>query len=195
MPGGPGMPGVGPGYTPGLGPDQPLLPVAQRFRVVLFSGATQVAASDQPLDAGNISNGWAPIMIPLAAFRGSGGAPANWGGFRLTRMLLFGDRPDNFYVGNISLEQTERAIARVSAGEDMEIYEGDTAEFKGEADGAGLKFSWDFNAEDGIQDDVIGEKVFYRFRKAGTYTVTLTVSDPNGVMPAVTDKITVTVNG
>jgi PKD repeat protein len=111
-------------------------------------------------------------------------------------MLFFGDVPDNFYIGDISLVQTDLNITDVSAGEEQEIAEGDVADFTGAASGgAGLKFSWDFDSEDGVHEDAIGKKVSFRYRKAGTYTVTLTVSDPTGVMKPVSKTTVVKVNG
>jgi hypothetical protein len=168
----------------------------KRLRVVVFSGATEYVAVDQTVDPQDVTNGWIHVRVPLAAFKGSGGTPANWDGFKLSRLLVMGDAVDGFYLGQIDLIQTDLSISDVSAGDDQEIYEGDTADFVGgAANAAGLKFSWDFDATDGIQEDAIGRHVTFRYRKAGNYVATLTVSDPTGVMKPVSKTTGVKVNG
>lgn len=200
MPGGPPMPGAhlpGPGYTGGTTPEEaPLSVTTHSLRIVLFSGAARLSAVDQPVDPESNVSGWIRVYVPLAAFRGTGGGAASWANFKANRMLLFGDKTDSFYIGDISIVQTDLAITDVSCGEDQEIAEGDTAEFAGTASGgAGLKYSWDFDSADGVHEDAIGRKVTYRYRKPGSYIVSLTVSDPTGVMKPVTKTTTVKVNG
>ncbi|HEY3411939.1 MAG TPA: PKD domain-containing protein [Armatimonadota bacterium] len=203
MPAGPPMPGGMPGGVPGRGytgvtgqEEAPLTVATHALRVVLFSGNSRLAAVNLPVDPEINSNGWIGVDAPLAAFHGSGGTAAKWADFKVNRMLLFGDATDSFYIGDISIVQMDLSITDVSLGEDQEIAVGDTAEFTGSANGgAGLKFSWDFDSANGLSEDAIGRKVSFRYRKEGTYTVTLTVSDPTGVMKPVVKTATVKVNG
>ena len=68
--------------------------------------------------------------------------------------------------------------------------------FTGAASGGpGLVYAWDFDDKDGIQEEAFGRDVTYRYRKAGTFKVTLTVSDPSGVRKPVTNQLTVEVTG
>ena len=60
-------------------------------------------------------------------------------------------------------------------------------------DGSIVKYSWDFDDSDGIQEDATGETTTHQYSSAGTYTVTLTVTDDKGATAA--DSVAVEVGG
>ncbi len=57
-----------------------------------------------------------------------------------------------------------------------------------------LRFTWDFDDKDGIQVDAEGQSVKHKFRKAGNFVVTMTVSDYYGLKPSYSSTVKVTVN-
>lgn len=195
MPGIPGMPGM-PGAVPGVGTqDAVAKPATSHMRFVLVGGGATYEASHVPVDTDASENGWYLVQAPLQSFVGSGAKAATFDGFKLDRLLVFGDVVDDFYIGDIEIVRYAAAVTDVDAGEEQTVAINETVSFKGAANGPpGLKYSWDFNSQDGIQEDAAGKEVTYRFRRSGEYTVTLTVTDPNGLLKPATDttKIEVT---
>ena len=79
-------------------------------------------------------------------------------------------------------------------GDDLIIDEDSTVDFSAEksTDNFGIeKYSWDFDASDGIQEDALGMNVSHLFTDPGIYTVTLTVTDHVGFTGTDTSIITV----
>jgi PKD repeat protein len=63
----------------------------------------------------------------------------------------------------------------------------------GSTDDKGIKsYSWDFSASNGIQADAAGMYTSHAYTAAGTYIVTLTVTDTIGQKSSDTVKVTVT---
>jgi hypothetical protein len=54
-----------------------------------------------------------------------------------------------------------------------------------------LRYSWDFDRSDGIQEDVLGRNVSWAFSKPGNYDVTLTVTDSGE--PNLSDTISINI--
>jgi hypothetical protein len=198
-PGAPGGPGGGLGGLgdPTLDAASALLitPDTQRLRVVLvFDGGTAVA-EDHPLIRFPTSEpSWVRVAIPFTQFKG---AP-RMASYRLREMRIFGDATDTFFIGQISTITDSEPIS-VEPLEEQVVAVNDRVEFVGSAEGgiAGLKFSWDFDKSDGIQEDAIGARVYHTYRKATPenrpYTVTLTVSDISGAKSPVSVEATVEV--
>jgi hypothetical protein len=211
-PGG-GPPGFGPGGPPGFGgpggPGTPgavgdssdpaaallITPDTQRLRVLMqFEGGTAVA-EDQPLIRFPTSEpGWVRVAIPFTQFKG---AP-RMASYRLQEMRVFGDAPDTFFIGQISTVTDNDPIS-VEPLEEQVVSVNDRVEFVGSAEGgiSGLKYSWDFDKSDGIQEDAIGARVSHVYTKASPenkpYIVTLTVSDISGAKRPVSVETTVEV--
>ena len=198
---GPGFPGPGaplirggvgqPGVTEG-----PTAALTTGMRVVLFSGATSVEASDASVEIESAENDWIPVVIPLGAFKGAGGAAPDWASFKLSRMVVAGNAKETFYIGEIAVNRGDTPISNVEAGDNQVVAVNEVVYLTGAASGGpGLVYAWDFDDKDGIQEEAFGRDVTYRYRKAGTFTVTLTVSDPSGVCKPATNKLTVEVTG
>jgi PKD repeat protein len=68
--------------------------------------------------------------------------------------------------------------------------------FQARASGGATKvvYQWDFDAADGLQVDAEGRQVRFRFRKPGTFTVTLTVRDAYGLKTPYSTTLKVVVN-
>lgn len=205
--GGPGGAPGGPpaGYPGGLGglsdptldPAAALLitPDTQRLRVVLVFDGGVAVAEDHPLIRFPTSEpSWVRVAIPFTQFKG---AP-KMTSYRLREMRIFGDATDTFFIGQISTITDDEPIS-VEPLEEQVVAVNDRVEFVGSAEGgiAGLKYSWDFDKSDGIQEDAIGARVFHTFRRATPenrpYTITLTVSDISGAKRPVSVEATVEV--
>ena len=194
IPGGIGVPG---GVGDSSDPNSALLitPDTQRLRVLLqFEGGTSVA-EDLPLIRFPTSEpGWVRVAIPFTQFKG---AP-RMASYRLQEMRIFGDAPDTFFVGQISTVTDNDPIS-VEPLEEQVVSVNDRVEFVANAEGgiSGLKYSWDFNKSDGIQEDAIGPRVNHVYTKPSPenkpYIVTLTVSDISGAKRPVSVETTVEV--
>jgi len=197
-----GGPGGGPGYngpgaTDASDPAAALLiqPDTQRLRILLqFDGGTAVA-EDYPLIRQVTSEpGWVQVAVPFAAFKG---AP-RMASYRLQEMRIFGDAPDTFFIGQINTVTDNDPIS-VEPLDEQTVSVNDRVDFAAQAEGglSGLKYSWDFDKSDGIQEDAVGPRVNHYYTKASPeghpYTVTLTVSDIAGVKKPVSVETTVEV--
>jgi hypothetical protein len=192
--GGPGGPG---GVADNSDPASALLitPDTQRLRVALhFEGGVAVA-EDYPLIRFVTSEpGWAQVAIPFAVFKG---AP-QMANYRLQEIRIFSDAPDTFFIGQITTVTDNDPIS-VEPLEDQVVAVNDRVDFVANAEGglSGLKYSWDFDKSDGIQEDAVGPRVNHVYTRASPegkpYTVTLTVSDIAGKKRPVTVETTVEV--
>jgi hypothetical protein len=198
-----GAPGGGPpgfsgaGATDSSDPAAALLitPDTQRLRVMLqFDGGTAVA-EDYPLIRFVTSEpGWVRVAIPFAVFKG---AP-RLASYRLQEMRVFGDAPDTFFIGQITTVTDNDPIS-VEPLEEQVVAANDRVDFVASAEGglSGLKYSWDFDKSDGIQEDAVGPRANHVYPRASPeghpYTVTLTVSDIAGVKRPVSVETTVEV--
>ncbi|AKB62446.1 hypothetical protein MSMAP_2461 [Methanosarcina mazei SarPi] len=80
-----------------------------------------------------------------------------------------------------------------SAGNDQTVTFGSRVHFNGsESTGDNIvSYEWDFDASNGFQSESIGAIVNHTYETAGTYTVTLRVTDANGNKDCDTCKVTV----
>jgi hypothetical protein len=194
--GAPGAPG-GPGGGDSSDPAAALLiqPDTQRMRVqLLFDGGTAVA-EDYPLIRFVTSEaGWVQVAMPFAIFKG---AP-QMASYRLQEMRIYGDAPDTFFIGQINTVTDNDPIS-VEPLDEQTVAVNDRVDFVAQAEGglSGLKYSWDFDKSDGIQEDAVGPRANHIYTKASPeghpYTVTLTVSDIAGVKKPVIVETTVEV--
>lgn len=198
VPGAPGMP-----YGPRAGyPGYPVspyggtsagtttAPTISYLRVVMVVNGSKIVAEDQPIDYTKADQGIISIYIPLQAFQGN--KPSN--PTLLQRLLVFGDRTATLYLGEIRTAIDDEEIT-VDPLDEMEVNTGDRVEFSANAQGgeSSLEYVWDFDATDGIQEEAYGPVVTHVFRKAGDYTVTVTVRDVNRVKTPAQAQVTVRV--
>lgn len=188
MPGMPGMPGYGGrgGYT---APTMTTRVMKQMRVVVVTTDGKQyeaVAPFEPPITD---QEGWFPIGIALGAFKGL--SPDA----KIKEIRVFGDAYGVFYVGEIRVA-TDHTPITGDAGEEQIVAANDLVRLEARAS-AGitpLKYSWDFDASDGIQEDAVGKVVTTRYRKPGVYTVTLTVTDVFGLKKPFVATTRITVN-
>lgn len=129
---------------------------------------------------------YVPVSFPIAAIlkKGDGTtAPVPTGdGAKVKEISVFGDKYSQFTIGEIEVLTDDTEIS-VAALDEPIVFVNDQITFTGSAEGGAstLHYSWDFDATDGIQEDAVGRTVTHVFRNAGKVTVTLTVTDADGI--------------
>lgn len=136
-------------------------------------------------------DGWRQFALPLQAIAG----------FTRTNKVikeiaLAGDATGTFWVGEIRVANDSTPIQgdvnireiNIGLGEELELIG------TGFAGSTALRYTWDFDSANGIQEEAEGAYIRRRFRKAGTYTVTLTIHDQYGLKKPYSTTLTVVVN-
>ena len=154
-------------------------PLVSFIRVAAVVNGITLVAEDQPIDTKRTEAGWTTVSFPLSAFKGR--LPG--GSAMLSRLIVTGDRPDFFYIGEIRTSLDENEIILEEEPEEQTVNPYDLTTLTVNATGglANLEYVWDFDSKDGIQEDALGETVTHTWREPGTYTVTLRIRDINGV--------------
>lgn len=188
-----------------------------RFVLTMADGRRYELVRPIEIQGADDPDAWVSIAFPLAALlkrsaatsgRTSGSAagdapaaraevtvPAPTGdGAKLTQLAIFGDKYQQFHIGEISIITDDTEIT-VSPLEEQPGFVRDQLTFTGVGEGGAstLRYSWDFDASDGIQEDSVGRTVQHFWHKKGEYTVTLTVSDVDGLKKPATTSVTIDV--
>jgi hypothetical protein len=145
-----------------------------------------------PADTSTASeNGWKTVSVPLQAITGLDRTNKT-----VQSIAFAANTIATFYIGDLRVIDDSTPIRGEPNTPELNLALGD--EFTFSATGFGgssiLKYTWDFDDKDGIQVDAEGQSVTRKFRKAGTYNVTLTISDFYGLKPSYSSKIKVVVN-
>jgi hypothetical protein len=187
-----GFPGGIPGGDPGV-PGQTVTPDTRFLRVVLVFEGAQAISYEHPLVTFPTPDPkWVRVAIPFAKFKSTARLPR----YMLRELRIFGDSPDSFFVGEIRTV-TDTDPVSIEPLDEQVVAVGDQVTFAGTAE-AGLsvlKYSWDFNSADGIQEDAVGRRATHVYKRESPenkpYIVTLTVTDMAGVKKP--ERITTTV--
>jgi len=141
--------------------------------------------------SGSGSNGWKSVAIPLSAITG----------FERTNKTVkeigfAGDVTTTFYIGELRVVTDTTPITGDPNVRDLNLALGDSVNFSANGYGGSsiLKYSWDFDDRDGIQEDAVGQYIKRQFRKPGTYTITLTITDLYGLKRPYSTTIKAKVN-
>lgn len=199
-PGGPpGGRGSGPGAPPGSGPGgglggypgaygadgtgTPVQPDTRQLRAALIFEGGQAVSGDHPLVTFPTPEPeWVRVAIPLTSFK----TQRRLDTYRLKELRIFGDSPDTFYVGEIRTLSDNDPIS-IDPLDEQVVAVGDQVDLLGRAEAgvSALRYSWDFDASNGIQEDAVGPRAKNIFRKQSAegkpFVVTLTVTDLAGV--------------
>lgn len=158
-----------------------------RFLVTMGDGKTYEMVRPIDLPPSEDPESYVPLSFPIAAIMKKAGesgvtAVPTGTGAQLRQLAIFGDKYQQFFIGEIGIITDETEIV-VTPLEDQIIFKGDRIRFEGSAEGGAtsLKYSWDFDARDGIQEDATGRIVSRAWTTPGKYTITLTVSDVDGL--------------
>ncbi len=160
-----------------------------RFLLTMVDGSQVELVRPVELPPMNDQNQWVPMAIPFETIvKKLGGKVPTGDSAKLKSLAFFGDKFGQFYIGEINIvtDETEISIAPL---DDQIFFAQQATLFVANAEGGSstLKYSWDFDASDGIQEDAIGRVVEHTFPKSGAeggqrkYTITLTVKDVDGL--------------
>ena len=201
-PGGSGSSGSGSGssgYPGGSGGSSGVTPAKLRFqrahplenlRVVLVTSSGRTLELLASTSYAAVVTPWRLLSIPIQAIPGLKAGDAE-----VKELRIFGDTPGTLYIGKISVV-TDPTPITIDPIEASTVQANQKRAFTAVAHGGitPLKYSWDFDATDGIQEDATGRAIVHPFRKEGDYTITLTVSDPYGVKAPAVQKFNVHVS-
>ncbi len=199
--GGPGGPGgkfgaggvtVGPG-GPGPGPGGGNVSniTMRKFRLVIGTDDGKMTEIYFPAYSYNhAGNRWVSYAIPVSKIPNFAQTSS-----KISFFGFFGDSPETFYIGGISLQQDNTPITGQIVEMNTNYARDDEVLFAVTAN-AGLsmlRVVWDFDSKNGLQPEAEGAALYRRFRIPGEYTVTATIMDAYGVKKpvSVTTKITV----
>ncbi len=192
---GPGMePGMGPGMEPGMGgpsaqPEPPekieqLRALIVTDRGAIDSGRIEIAQYTE------IVEDWVEIVLPLDRFAG----PVDISEGKIQHLAFFGDVEETFWLGEVTLGYEEQPLL-ADAGENMTTRVDTETQFEAapQPEGVNGTYVWDFDDLDGIQEEGFGRETEWRFLTPGYYTVTLTVTAPDGDKVKRVDRVNVRV--
>ena len=129
---------------------------------------------------------WVDVAVPLTALGFTAGTSSP-----LQNLKIAGDDYAVMYVGQIKLTQDDTPITAF-AGDQQTVQVGQPFVLKGSASGGltALHFAWTIDAAAGTPEQASGPVVTTQYLKPGDHTVTLTVSDIDGIKkPAVSTTI------
>lgn len=135
--------------------------------------------------------GWMSVAVPLQAISGMDKTNKN-----VTEIGISGDATTTFYVGDVRIVNDSTPLTGGVQQTTFNLALGDEIDLSAWGFGGSsvLKYTWDFDDKDGIQEEAEGANIKRRFRKAGKFVVTMTVSDVYGLKKAYSTKVNVTVN-
>ncbi len=130
-----------------------------------------------PVATGVQENQWRLVSIPVSQIPGISADNAHF-----SEVRLFGDSSGVMYVGRIGvvIDSTPIKLEPVS---DKDVSTKNHYRYTASANAGAtpLKYSWDWDDKDGIQEESVGRNVDHVYYKEGDYVGTLTVSDAYGV--------------
>lgn len=146
-------------------------------------GTTQSAAN---------ALGWRSLSLPLQAING----------FERTNKIVQGvsistDTVATMYIGAIDVVTDDTPIrGEIENITKLNLALGDEATLTAQGEGGAsvLVYNWDFDDTDGIQIDDEGQAIKHKFRKPGSFKVTLTISDKYGLKKPYVTSFPVVVN-
>ena len=159
------------------------LPKANKIRFVFISDAGETVEVIEPTSALDTDDNWMRVAVPLAKFKTKEGVPE----FRMKSLLIFTDIPSTAYLSSVKLTSDDAPI-KVDPLDARTVAVMDPQFFVATATGgvSSLNYAWDFDASNGVQVDSSDKMAKYVYNKGGEYTVTLTVSDVDGLKEPVT---------
>ena len=167
------------------------IPPANKIRFVFISDAGESIAVEEPTCKLDPDDNWMRVAVPLIKLKTSDDVTD----FRLKRLLVMTDVPTTLALGEMKLV-TDSSPIKVEALSTQSVIITEQVLWVAEANGgvSSLKYSWDFDAVNGTQRESTGMIGRYIYLRGGTFTITLTVSDVDGVKTPVNVVTTVDVN-
>jgi hypothetical protein len=165
-------------------------PKAAKMRFVFVSDKGETVEAIEPTGALDPDDNWMRIAVPIAKFKQKEGVTS----FAMKRVMVFTDIASTFYLGTMKLV-TDTTPIKVDPLDPRTIAIMDPQFFVANATGgvSSLNYSWDFDAANGIQAESTEPVAKHYYRAGGDFTVTLTVSDADGLKEPVTVSTTIEV--
>lgn len=192
-----GQPGEGGGprggaSNPGGGAGTPIEAAEMKnLRVIVTTTDGKKSEIYIPLTAQAAGEEWRRVGIPLQAINGFDKTN------KIIKEVAFSaDSTGTFFIGEMKTSNDSTPISGSVNVRELNIGLGSTVDLAGSGFGGAtpLRYTWDFDSTDGIQVDAEGQFLRQRFRKPGTFVVTLTISDLYGLKQPFSTTLTVTVN-
>jgi hypothetical protein len=189
--GGGGREGGGAMGGGGQGAPTVSVPPLQNIRLIITTTDGKRSEAYLPVSTAAGTQNWRQVAIPLQAVTGF-----NMTNKVVKEIAIAGDTTTTMYVGDLRVINDATPIRAEVNHRTLNLALGDEVDLIGFGQGGSsvLRYSWDFDATDGIQEEAEGQAIRRRFRKPGTYVVTLTVSDKYGLKAPFSTTIQVTVN-
>ncbi|CAN5399702.1 hypothetical protein BH11ARM2_BH11ARM2_11070 [soil metagenome] len=196
-----GLPGGNRGGGQGLGQTASTALSFKKIRVIVTTTDGKKSEAYIPVSTnGGGERGWRMAAVPLQGISGFDRTNKD-----VKEIAFSTDAISTVYVGDIRVVNDATPIRGEIAARDrtgnlrkqgLNLANGDEVDFIGTGLGGSsvLKYTWDFDDSDGVDVDAEGQVVRRKFRKTGTYTVTLTVSDYFGLKEPYKTTMKVTVN-
>ncbi len=171
----------------------PFKPKIKEVRLIVTTTDDKKSEIYVPIKSSQtMGNEWRRIAVPLQAISG----------FDRTNKIvkdisISSDTFATIYVGSIGVITDQTPITgSIQNLTSLNLALGDEVPLTADGDGGTsvLVYSWDFDDRDGIQVDAEGQSVKHKFRKAGKFKVTLTISDLYGLKKPYVTSFPVTVN-
>lgn len=159
------------------------MPIATKVRFVFVGDNGQAVSVEQPTTELDPDDNWVRVAVPLAKFKSVEGLKE----FNLKRLLIFTDAKGILFLGEVKLITDNTPIKVDSlAKQTIAVYDEQYWTANASAGISPLKYSWDFNKGNGIQEESTDKVGRYVYTQSGDYTITLTVSDADGLKTPVT---------
>jgi len=187
---GPGGDGGSPRGGGGGGEALKALPL-KTLRVIITTTDGLKSEAYVPVTNNANKDGWRQFALPLQAISGFDRTNKT-----VKEIALSGDATGTFWIGEIRVINDSTPIQGDVNVRELNLALGDEVELAayGFAGASSLVYSWDFDSSDGIQVDAEGQYIRRRFRKAGNFVITMTVSDKYGLKQPYSTTINVLVN-
>ncbi len=179
----------------GEGPaEAPLIPPVENLRLSFtFADGRQTDVLRPVPDVSDdlAGEGWYSINVPVSALKLGGSNPL------LKSVTIGGDHYGVFFVGRIKLGSDTPTLAITIDGP-ATVLPGQPVTLTAQGGGAfsALKYAWDLDAGNGVLDRPTGETASARYFEPGQdHTVTLTVTDLDGLKKPITVTKVIHVSG
>jgi len=150
------------------------------LRVRLVTDKGTAVLSDYPIYPGDRNSaGWVRVGFPLSEFKGPIGD-------KLDRMVIYAQRPDTMYIGEVKLALDTQPLEAAPAAYPAITRVGQSVTFllNPKPTLTPIRAVWDFDNSNGIQEEAAGTRVMNVYTQPGDYEATVTISDATGASPA-----------